>query len=304
MKYPKWSPTEVIKLIAESKSRLNSQREWGAGEKELLQRDVEMWQRLATSPEMEVIWKKIIDNGKDHGWLTGTRGSILAVEILVRVVNDVRNKYDTGVKLTKKDYESELKDIAQLASSLSNKLRKFSVADEENNPFLYRLLLANENLNLLSKVLKPQTFDQELRDLWWCHRPEHYLDPVLPPINKLLELLSHAARVELQEKELRLDLPTKVGAANAFRTYFISSIGSFLTSSWTQYSPSNIATFCSVALDDDAITADLVSKLLPEGNDLIPKPLTQAELLDMWKQSEKILKMVREHLYPSNPMED
>lgn len=297
MAYPDWAPIEIVSFIKEHEDRINSQLEWQSNEKEILQRDVDMWRRLVTRPEMEKIWRKIKGDDKNRGWIT-------KVDSVVHVVSNIRKDYDNGVRLTVKDYETDLKDIVYLASLLSKKLHKFTVASEENNPFLYRLLLGNENLDLLSKVIKQKTYDPEFRDLWWCYRPEHYIDHVLPSIDKLLVLLSNAARVESEEKELRLSLPTKVGAESAFRTYFIKSIGRYLTRSWGQYSPSNIAAFCSVALDDAAINPDLVGALCPLTDELIPKPLTQAEILSMVEQAEALKRMMREFLHLPSPQED
>lgn len=294
MTYPKWAPIEIISYVKEHELRLTFQQECQADEKEVLQRDIEMWRRLITRPEMEALWKIINGNPEDEILMPR------ATEVLNQV-GDIRKAYDAVDKISIKDYKQDLKEIADLASKLSKKLFKYNAASDENNPFLYRLLLANENLNVLSKVLKPKTYDPELRDLWWCGRPEHYIDHVLPSIDKLLKLLSDAAKEEMEGKKLRLNLPTKVRAETAFRTYFIKSIGFYLTRLCNQYSPSAIATFCSVALDDDTITADLAGKLFPQTEGIIPKPLTPAEISSAVEQIEEIQRIVRDICYPPSP---
>ncbi|WP_292935538.1 hypothetical protein [Noviherbaspirillum sp.] len=251
MDFKHWVPEEIVKLVKDYEEYL---------QKNDLPEDVrsefsfkaEMWKRLATRPEMERIWQFMIKRSEHGAFPLHSRGG------LVGRIERGLDSFKLNPRLSEKDYENEMLEIAKMAGALANKLRKFCEAESFHNPFSYSGILSIEQRDHAKKMIRPELLENKYgNDRFYV---SFNLDHHLPLFSTQLENIADRAKNESREQEHRLKLPRKSNDKNVFRTYLIRLIGEHFFVQYTDDSPSRIATFCSVALDDPEITADLVRK--------------------------------------------
>jgi hypothetical protein len=245
MNYPKWVPASIVGRLAEYAEVKRSGRIW-----ETFNIEFDIWHRLATRPEMEPVWDFIVkcvpaDELTTNGGLTGN------IDRAVRY-------FHTSPRLSPPDYKKEMLEIAKLADALSLKLRKFCEADTVYNPFPYHSIFNSEQLDITAQRQKEPISSRRDRGLF-----RYKLDYCVPLLDVQLKGLANRAKTEAEDQAYRLALPRKVNDENLFRTYFVKKIGDYFFLHCADYSPSRLAIFCGVALDDPDITPDLVRKLYP-----------------------------------------
>jgi hypothetical protein len=262
MKFPAWAPSSITDLIDEAEKDLQNGRTLTPSDREAIQRNAEMWTRLVTRPEMESVWRFIW--GRSSFTIFATPKMLLANGGLVGTINRKVYSYETDPRMSDKDYENDLLEIARLAEGLSNKLKKYCDIEDWRNPFPPSALLTQEERDAVSGILRPEYFQHKKTYQSNAGLAGHILDSRLPKLDSLIRRLAEKAREEAGEKAARLNnLPRKVGDKNVFRTYFISIVKDYFMTQYHDYSPTRIATFCNVALDDPEITPDLVRKGFP-----------------------------------------
>lgn len=224
MSYPKYVPASIVEWLNEHRNTSQAQTP-GADPLKI----VEIWHRLATRPEMEVVWHFISRFDRAPFLPLVANGGLLGT------INRRLIAYHFAPKLSPTDYRDEMSEIARMAAALAAKLKRFSDADVGcYNPFPPQVLLG--------KVAKA-------------------VDEHLPAIDAQLIVLANRAKVESVDQMHRLPLPRKVNDKNTLRTYFVRIVADHFFMMYADYSPSRIAIFCSVALDDPDITPDLIRKL-------------------------------------------
>lgn len=254
MIYPKWTPAALIDYLNEL-SEYRGSDALSEDEAAVTLRFQEMWTRLATRPEMELVWRFIV--GLDEGATYSLRTN---AGLLSRVNTVIRN-YEKNPRFSPKGYEEEMREIARLADTLSRKLRKFSKAGSVYDPFPLQSLFDNAQVERARGMMHPKILTGKSGSVPFS------LTYFLPALDEQLANLAKRATDEAEGQFYRLKLPRKVNDKNNFRTYFINVVVDFFFGMYADYSPSRVATFCSVALDDPDITANLVGKLCPLGED-------------------------------------
>lgn len=251
---PKWVPAAIANCVIEYEREFlaNTQVHRADGKQGPSIREI--WVRLATRPEMEVVWN-FISSIETPSNLTANGG-------LLGIVNRKVRSYATSPKLTPTGYKEELQEIAKAADGLARKLRKFTAAGEaRHNPFPLDSLLTDAQLRRAGRMIAQERVADGGRAIAGA------LNYWLPQIDDQLVGLAARARAEASDQFHRVRLPRKVNDKNTFRTYFIHAIADYFFKSCADYSPTRISIFCSVALDDADITADLVAKLCPLDSD-------------------------------------
>ncbi|MDQ1923210.1 hypothetical protein [Massilia pseudoviolaceinigra] len=254
MSFPNWAPPEIIEYLTE----LSDYRRLGVlseDEAAITLRFHEMWTRLITRTEMELVWRFIIGLDNQVICTLRTNGGLIAT------VNRAMRNYEENPKFTQRGYKEEMQEIARLADILARKLSKFSNAGASYNPFPLHSLLDSEQIERARLMMHPDILSRR-RTL-----APFSLTYYLPAIDKQLTRLSKNAIEEAVQQSNKLRLPRKVNDKNTFRTYFTKVIVDFFFITYADYSPSRIAIFCSVALDDPDITPNLVGKIFPLGNE-------------------------------------
>lgn len=276
-----WTPRSVILLL----DSLHNTHTNGEAD-ENFQRDLAMWMRLSTRPEMEKVWAAIDLVGRDTEFFQG-----------LNLLNIHRrmDAYDKSIKSTKSGYERDLKALAKQAELLSKKLSPFDQSDDENNPFLMRSLLNEDEIDLMkTDARRTIQYGPGLRT-------RHQSGTEFPSLRVLLQRLARAAVDEAETKNFRVAHPTKTVSHTARRTYFVRTIARTLSIAGVPYSPSIIGTFCSVALDDDGITADLVGALCPANSvpPRFPLPLpTSGQIKSAAELSDEVQRMIQNNCFP------
>jgi hypothetical protein len=266
MNYPKWAPADVVEL---QKEFLKSEIEFSAKtyEKDDLEQyakdsGFQCWndldesesvkcksiQRLLTQPEMQSFWEWIgekqilrIDHTANGG-LIGT---------LRRAIDDWYKVHKSATRYRAEEFE----EISQHAKALSRLLQKYR---GELQPFnSHAVLIPKEYDTQLKRILNQDFIDGfganqswRLRSLWRL---------LLPPVDELIGNLGRAS--EGSDCNLPGRYPRKIAASNAFRTYLINvMVDWFNLHLLGDSSPTMIATFMSVALDDPGISIDTINK--------------------------------------------
>lgn len=282
MQFPKWTPVALIECIADSQKFLNE--ECGTDfensiPQHVLYRDtvtlrLQIVERLATRPEMEEIWKYLFSMEEYSEFLS--EDGLRKVGGLIAQIFRWLENFGSSLKITTKEYEEELLEISRLAEKLSIKLKKFCELNHLSNPFPSNVVFDRFQIENIARIIDPRffstikyppDFNAELRDEWRIRetrsRTAYLLNDCLPNLDMQLHNLSVRATKEKENKASRHnDLPRKIKGENAFRTYFIGNANKFFLM-LGNYSITRVATFCSVALDDADITADLVRGLFP-----------------------------------------
>ena len=226
MSYPKWVPPTIVQCLNEYRNGNQAQAPDDAPSQL-----AEIWHRLATRPEMEAVWHFIAQFDNDNYFPLVANGGLFGN------INRRLRAYHAAPKLSPTDYHDEMTEIARMAAALSAKLKKFSATDlGYYNPFPPHALL--------DKAANAVGYD-------------------LPPIDAQLIALANTAKAEAVDQFRRFPLPRKVNDKNALRTYFIRIVSDFFFVTYSDFAPSRLAIFCSVALDDPDITPDLIRKLCP-----------------------------------------
>jgi hypothetical protein len=244
MKYPDWIPASVAEWINRYEEALSS-----GNYPETVPLEFEIWRRLLTRPEMESVWDFILAT-VDHPESLLTNGG------LTGKINRAIRYFFTSPRLSPADYKREMLEIAKMADALANKLKKFYDAASPHNPFTYRALLNSDQLAIVSKRLGKENDDDRG---WW--KIGNRLDYCLPQFDFQLKGLANRAKLESEDQSYKMPLPRKINDENLFRTYFIKVVGDYFFVQCADYSPTRLATFCSVALDDPDVTPDLARKL-------------------------------------------
>lgn len=284
MIFPSWTPTAFQEKINDYHRFIADGNSSEHPEIEAIRSQSEMWTRLMTRPEMEDFWKfvfskKYISVFAEPKMLASTNGGMVAK------LNRYVNAFNAAPILSPQEYKDEMLEISRLAARLSAKLKKFCDADFLYNPFLNRSLFTSEQVERFgTKAINPKFFENKRGYQTEVSMTRHLLDDYLPPITDQLQNLALRAKSELDDPHHRLPrLPRKVGDANVFRTYFISVVRHILLLEFADGSHARLATFCSVALDDPGITAELVRRIAP---------------LD--GETKEFLKQVKEHNNPED----
>ncbi len=248
MIFPAWVPREIIEYLADLVEYRSRE---GLSKDELTRtlRSQEMWMRLATRPEMEMVWGFILG----FGYMLPLRAN---GGLLGRIETALEN-YEDSPKFSPKAYEQEMNEISKLAETLARKLRKFSDAGSVFNPFPFDSLLSEEQISQAKGMLHPRILAHPRLASGFA------LTYHLPSFDQQLDGLTERAKEEAIHQAHRLRLPRKVNDKNTFRTYFIQMIRDYFFCMYADYAPSRLAIFCSVALDDPCITANLIGKMFP-----------------------------------------
>jgi hypothetical protein len=250
MIFPTWVPMAIAEWVSEYHTSMAEDADCGRDDVGSAAFIIKIWIRLATRPEMESVWNFI--STSDTGLALTSNGG------LVGMINRGLRRYAANPKLSPKAYSDELSEIAKLADSLSRKLKKFVDAEaDHNNPFPLHSLLSDDQKQRAKGMMSAEILAS--RRGMSAYAIAYYL----PPIDELLIGLSGRAKTESVEQFYKLKLPRKVNDKNLFRTYFIREVADYFFMQCADYSPTRIAAFSSVALDDPDITADLVRKLCP-----------------------------------------
>jgi hypothetical protein len=240
VKFPRWAPAEITNICALYDQGAN---ESGANG-ELCGTLSAMWLRLLTRPEMELIWPWIIRTTSDHKLYDRQFGFAYQFGTIIE-------SFNICPRLSEQSYAKEMREIAAMASELAERLEKLEarVPYGPGDPFTpYRLL--PPHLSDPYQAEGPEPFNSEQSRL------HHRLASVT--IGEHLRYLEKAAKSEEKEQYGRLPVSRK---ANDFRAYLIREVAKYFYSFSDDFSPSKIATICSVALDDPDITPDLVRKI-------------------------------------------
>lgn len=242
MRYPKWTPKELIDEI----TRYDEAPTLGQVNADF----VCICRLLATRPEMESIWPWLLQTGIRDPW---------APDGFLATLWESLAAFDASPKLSTTRYEKAMNEIAKTASILVDQLKKFEDATWFNqNPFEHLHFQHWEFSKRLAALTKrDMTEGSELV------RTDLYYSTVanFPGISEHLHLLIDAATTESISQRFRMTVSKK---SKDFRTYFIRAVAHHIRSNHDEgeYSPSKVATICSVALDDADITSDLVRKLV------------------------------------------
>lgn len=255
MTFPEWVPHSIAQRVSEYKEHLDT---IDPVDKKAITLRAEMWNRLATRPEMEKFWKYIEKNNCLTFSLTANGG-------LLGHINRYVEKYNQSPLFSPTDYKKEMLEIAKIATSLTRKLKKFSDAEEVGgNPFIYGYVLSKPQIQKAIGLVRPDLIKPGANEAFYVRSALNYY---LPNFKEQLESLALVAKNEATDKGHLLPLPRKVKYTNNFRTYFVRVVTKYLITACYDFSPSIIATFCTVALDDPEITSDVVRKISPLDDD-------------------------------------
>lgn len=259
MRMPSWAPTPLAEWL---ESYIKHAEEHGPRfvECEGVPELKDIWCRLLTRPEMEVVWK-YIEEAETSLSLTSNGG-------LLGTVNRAIEYYISARRISPAHYKEEMADIASLAEALARKIKNYSSANSFGlfNPFPIDSLMSKDQLFSAGKMLRSDFLEPS--PVTGVSRTATALNWHLPAAHEILEGLARRASNESEHQSSRLRLPTKTKGATVFRTYFARYVADWLVMHRLDYSPTKIATFCSVALDDPDLTPDLIRKICPLDPDM------------------------------------
>lgn len=261
MKYPVWAPADVVELhrnyVNERNAFATETHDKSDLDKHAQHMGYQHWidferaatlkteiiSRLLTRPEMKSFWKWLDDEDVlPHT----TNGGIIGT--LFRAIDDW---YKVNKK-TVADRTEEIRLIANHAKTLSRLLRKYHGEPQAFNS--YGALISPAYDRNLEAIMRQEHLDK-LATMHTGARAVWNL--ILPPIDEILANLADAA-LDCDAKLLG-KYPRKIAASNALRTHLVNKMVSRFVLA-ANPSPAMIATFCSVALDDAAITIDTINK--------------------------------------------
>lgn len=263
MQFPDWAPVDVVEFqsnFLESKNEfaakgysndeleLYAKREgfqcWRDFESSI-ELQYEVIQRLLTRPEMKNFWEWLSDQDVPIEHLAN-------YGIIGQTMRSIRDWFTTR-KATTTNRDEELKEIAKHARELARLLRKYQ---GERQP-----------VNECSAII-PKSRDQQLKELLKQeyldsletapHRVRYLWNWLLPPIDEMMDNLAKAA--SNSSKDLPPRFPRKIGANSAFRTFLINVMVDWFNLHLDSPSPTMLALYLTVALDDPGISIDTVSK--------------------------------------------
>jgi hypothetical protein len=269
LRYEVWAPSELTELHAilaandygVSSSRENEQTKAYARKRgfktlralvEYEKNKQETLYRLISRPEMEGFWQWAARDSKgnlDSGWLFGRFSGHM-------------HSWIACAPFSKSERYDELMQISHLARELANKLENFAL-----EPFLnfgYQFLLREGEVEQIKTVLKPDFLGKISRRRYDpANMGGGIANNVMPPLDVLLTRLSRVAKNATTDDFFHPKLPRKMRDKNALRTFLIGQLYWDLVIQECDPSPSKLATFLSVALDDAELTTDVVRKLIP-----------------------------------------
>jgi len=259
--FPTWTPIAFQNLINGYNEFLSDSRSSEHADLEAIKRDAEIWTRLTTRPEMESVWKFILARD-EFSFFADPENLARANGGLVAKLGRYLRAYHSAPILSEREYKNEMLEISKLAERLSGKLKKFCDAGFSQNPFSNSSMFTFEEIERFGRFIDPKLFENKKHSTRSI--TAYLLDLRLPLVNHQLHALALRAKNELNDPRHKLQrLPRKVGDANVFRTYFISVVRNIFLGDFADGSHARLATFCSVALDDPEITADLVRQIAP-----------------------------------------
>ncbi len=291
---PKWAPVDVVRyyegllgaanLGRNDPSKRDSWKKYARAEGFTRIEDFDacidlklgILKRLVSRPEMKATWAWISSERRNSLPLTSPHG------LVGRVLWDVEH-WVTSNRVPDSERRSDFKDISRYAALLSRKIRKYrgepvgfhalaALVPEGYEPILRKAL----HPDLVSRMDKRRGANAPLR---------MYLRQILPPIDEMLDAMASHAKDNYFE--LGTKFPTKLGAESAFKTFMIRSCTASFRDYTHNYSPTIIAKFVSVALDDPSIGTDTVRKGAAD--------LARYELTDPAEDSsQKIGKIIRD----------
>jgi hypothetical protein len=262
MKYLSCVPAYMLELFSKYEEISNSSKDpkqWKY--LKTFQFEYDLWQRLATRPEMESVWI-LLANAMPSQHIASLN-EIIANGGLVARANHAIRCFNTSAHLSPVNYKKEMVEISLLAKTLSNKLKKFcaSASASTNKPFTYGSLLSSDQMQHVMGIVESN--ELHFNEQNFNFRLDHYF----PPMDELLKQLSAVAEQESKDQTHRLKLPKKINDETLFRTYFVRVMGDFFYEYCANYSPSMLSIFCRCALDDPNITPDLVRRLYTIGDE-------------------------------------
>ncbi|MBK7017546.1 MAG: hypothetical protein IPH39_18790 [Sulfuritalea sp.] len=210
---------------------------------------IEILYRILSRTEMQFIWKQIgevqlIDRPEPRTpqWWA-YRDTEKAVDQWFRTP-----------KLTKAERSKAMEKISQMARDLSQQLQPFEL-EHGQLPGL-RGLMGDRRDGLIRKVLHPEIVSRmDLKGGPGSGLGRSIVADLVPTLPELLTRLADRA-----DDDNRSPPVTKMNAKTAFRSYMIRKVA-FFFDRFGIFSPNSVATFVSVAIDDAAVTPDLVRKM-------------------------------------------
>lgn len=241
MKFPNWAPSALFPAVEHYAEEGRKGGE-NAPQCALL---AEMWQRLLTRPEMESIWPWIIEV-TDGIELYGRMGFFREFGMSIE-------RFHVLPKLSEAAYATEMEEIAKMAVALSDRLKQFESCVPGGNPFAALhmplrkwdelSLLMKDNLEMLPKMMRQ-----------------------FPSMTEMLDLLTLEAR---KEAELQIDRLPVSRKSKELKPFLIREVLAYFRSFENGYSPSKIATICSVALEDASIDGGLIGKYAKQADAMV-----------------------------------
>lgn len=241
MKLPKWAP----EILGGAIDHYEAHAEKGGIDAPQCKLLAEIWQRLLTRPEMESVWPWILETTAEFE-LYDRMGFFYEFAMSIE-------RFYALPKLSEAAYALEMEEISKMAAALSARMRKFEAPVPGGDPFgfvnmpmskwegLSRLLIESDKLDLLPKILGQ-----------------------FEPITELLDMLADETKKESELQMHRLPVSRK---SRELKPFLIREMVTYFKYFNNGYSPSKIATICSVALDDATIDGGLVGKYAKQVDD-------------------------------------
>ena len=259
MDFPHWAPKELVERyhVIAAGDLTTEEEEFRAA-----------FERVLLSPALRKTWEALARSSAD------SEKQDAADAHTVRRSNAVRrsgawhvlrraeiclDEWRNTPKKTRSEVAEELDEIEHRARKLAVMLGELS-----HDPLYlqWHRLLSQEETDAVIRAFHPDLVAAfTRRPMHSTNAPIQALDAILPSLSTLLLRLADLANDA--DRDRPRDLPRKMHGDGAQRTYFIKVIGTEFFM-WGVKTPSDIAAFCSLFLDDLDITSDLVRKQLPE----------------------------------------
>lgn len=235
MRFPTWAPQILIGAIEQYEQKGRE----ADGDPEQCKLLADIWRRLLTRPEMEMVWP----------WIYQTTAGIELYDrrgFFFRVGTDVERFYKLP-KLSQPAYSREMMDISNMAAALALRVKQFSFPGLNSSPFDSTVMRLEQQWKVRGELNNAEEFNLFFK-----------LIAEFPNIHEHLERLRDDAELESELQLARLPVSRK---ASDFRAYFIREVSEYFGVFPNGHSPSRIATICSVALEDPDIDVALIRAL-------------------------------------------
>src|SRR5438067_1697397 len=187
MQAPNWAPQILVEWFSYYEKELNLNGTVLPAHEEIPNL-IEMWRRLLTRPEMELIWHFIVSRHCNI--------SLIANGGILGTINRDVSHYAKSRKVSPTHYKEEMNEIATLAATLARKIQNYSCDPSESfnphNPFYFDAFLTNNDLRRLETILSSENVGEY--ELTGTRFSGGALREHLPPIEKILERLSYIAK--------------------------------------------------------------------------------------------------------------